>query len=78
MIDPAKLPMPPIATEMNPAIVKNCPVSNCNDMIGATRTPPTEPIKAASPKLSSIIRGRLMPISRAATGFSAQARNARP
>ncbi len=47
-------------------------------MIGATSTPPVEPISAARPKLNSVMRLRSMPISRAASGFSAQARSARP
>ena len=77
-IDPAKLPIPPMATAINPEIVKNCPLSNCSDMTGATRTPPIDPIIAANPKLSSIMARRSIPMSRAAAGFSAQARNARP
>ena len=77
-IDPTKLPIPPIATAMKPEIVKNCPLSNCSDMIGATMMPPIDPIIAASPKLSRIIARRSIPISRAAAGFSAQARSARP
>ena len=35
-------------------------------------------MKAASPKLNSVMRGTSMPMSRAAIGFSAQARKAWP
>ena len=43
-------------------------------MIGATTMPPIAPIIAAMAKLNSVMRGTSMPISRAASGFSAQAR----
>ena len=59
-------------------MVKNWPESNCSDAIGATTMPPIAPIMAASAKLKSVMRGTSMPINRAASGFSAQARSSLP
>ena len=67
-----------MATAMKPKMVKNCPESNCSEVIGATTMPPIAPIIAASAKLKSVMRGTSMPISRAASGFSAQARSCLP
>ena len=53
---------PPIATAMKPRLVKNWPVSNCNDVVGATTTPATAATAAASAKANSVMRGRLTPI----------------
>ena len=70
--------MPPITAAMKPKIVYMRPVSNWNDVIGPMTTPPAAPMAAASTKLNTCIRATPMPISAAASGFSAQARKARP
>ena len=70
--------MPPITAAMKPKIVYIRPVSNWNEVIGPMTTPPAAPMAAASTKLSTCIRATPMPIRAAASGFSAQARKARP
>src|ERR1700744_1315728 len=78
MTAPGNDAMPPIAAATNPEIVNSRPVSNCNAVVGATMTPEIAAISVASPKLSSVIRGTSIPISPAAAGFSAQARQDLP
>src|SRR6516164_8121453 len=70
--------MPPIAAATKPEIVNRRPVSNCNEVVGATMTPDIAAIRVASAKLKSVIRGTLIPINDAAAGFSAQARRPLP
>jgi len=67
-----------MATALNPDMVKNRPVSNWNDRIGATAMPPIAAMHAASVKLRRVMRGTSIPMSRAAAGFSEHARSASP
>ena len=78
MMTPANEPMPPTATEMKPKLVKNPPVSNSSEVIGATTMPLIPPKSAARTKLRSVMRGTSMPMSRPARRFSAQALSAIP
>ena len=70
--------MPPITAAIKPEMVNRLPVSNCSVVVGAIVTPAIAAISVASPKLSKVIRGTFMPISFAASEFSAQALKPRP